>query len=61
MSCFLFADSILRVGMLRVIVQGKFSAESNRLENRSVGSRDFSVKVQSDFLVLFKKKRSEIK
>ena len=33
-SCFLFADSILRVKMLRVTVRGKVSSGLNCLENK---------------------------
>ena len=40
-SCFLFADSILRVEMLRAIVRNKFSTRLNCLENISVARRGF--------------------
>ena len=40
-SCFHFADSILRVEILRVIVRGKFSPGLNCLENKYVGRREF--------------------
>ena len=43
MSYFLFSVSILCVEMLSVIVQGKFLAGLNCLENKSLGRRDFSV------------------
>ena len=59
-SCFHFADSLLRVDMLQVIVWGNISPRLNYLENISVGRRDLSVEVEPDFLALFKK-RSEIK
>ena len=55
MSCCLFADSILRVETLRVIVRGKFSPGLNCLEDISVRRRDFSVEVEPNFLALFKK------
>ena len=43
MSFLLFADSILHVEILRVIVRSKFSPGVNCLENESAGRRDFSV------------------
>ena len=45
MSCFLFADSILRVEMLSVIVRSKFSSGLNCVENKYVWRRNFFVEV----------------
>ena len=45
MSSFLFANSVLRVKMLRVIVRGKYSPGCDCLENKSMGKRDFSVDI----------------
>ena len=41
MYYFLIADSILRVGMLSVIVRAKFSPGLNCLENNTLGWRVF--------------------
>jgi len=49
MFCFLSADSVLRVEMLRAIAQGKFSPGLNCLEGMSVEKRDFSVDVEFFF------------
>ena len=53
-SYFLFADSISRVEMLRVIVRGKFSLGSNRFERAGGGGR-FFVEMDPDFSALFNK------
>ena len=45
MFYFLVTDPNLRVEMLRVIVGGKFSPGSNRLENKSMGRRDLSMEM----------------
>ena len=50
LSHFLFIDSILRVEMLKVIVQGKLSLGLNCLKDHSTGKGDFSVEVEPDFL-----------
>jgi len=51
---FLFTNSVLRLGMLRVIVQGKFSPGFNFSEHVSLG-REFSVEAEPDIMALFKK------
>ena len=60
MSCFLFADSENRqresVEMLRAMARIKISPGLNCLENVSMGRRDFSGEVESDFLLLFKRR-----
>ena len=55
MSCFLIADSILRVEILIVIVRGKFSPGLNCLRSKSLETSDFCVKEWPDFLELLKK------
>ena len=55
MSCFLIADSVLRVEMFTFIARGEFSPEFNFPDNISFGRRDVSVEVKPDFLALFKK------
>ena len=44
MSCFLFANSILRIKMLMVTVQGKFLPGLNFLEDMSRGKGDFPLR-----------------
>ena len=57
---FLFTDSVLRVGMLRVTVQGKFSPGFNFSEHVSLEG-EFSVEAEPDIMASFKKKTSEKK
>jgi len=59
MSCFVFTDSILSGQMLKVIVRGNFSPGFNCAKYVPV-KRGFSVEVEPNILVVFKK-RSEIK
>jgi hypothetical protein len=59
-SCFLFADSILCVEMLKVIVRGKFSPGLNCLENISVGRRGFLLS-WSQISLRYLEKRTDIK
>ena len=54
-SYFLFADSVLRLEMLRVIVRGKFFIWIELLVYLSVGRENFSSEVEPDLPKLFKK------